>query len=635
MEKRNLYLHTTPVEEAKERYYRAVKECISIRTEEIPVDRSLGRVTAEAVYARLCSPLFNASAMDGIAVEAKKTRGASEEHPLVLRRGEDFQVVDTGDPIREPYDAVIMAEDLLEIDEDTVQIMAAVAPWNHIRPIGEDIVAGEMLLPGHHRIRPVDIGVLLGGGILNVRVHAVPRVGIIPTGTEMIPPGQEPEDGQIIDSNSGMFAALVQQYGGEPDRFPIIHDDYEKIRETVKEAVSRDDLVIVNAGSSAGTEDYTVHVLRELGEVLIHGVAIKPGKPVILAIVDHKPVIGLPGYPVSAYIDFETFVKPVIEFFTGSSLKARPLEQAVISKRLVSSLKHKEYVRVKVGEVNGRLVASPLARGAAAATSLVKADGVCIIDQNLEGYEAGEQVQVELWRPKDEIRHTIVSVGSHDLIMDFLADLLPDLFPGVHLSSTHVGSMAGLMALKRGEAHIAPTHLLDEETGVYNIAYLKRIFPDREMALIKGVSRIQGLMVKKGNPKGIRGVEDLPGCRCANRQRGAGTRVLLDHLLKQAGIRPEQIEGYELEAATHMAAAALVKDGGVDAAMGIYAAAKAMDLSFIEVGEEEYDFAIERKNLELPFIQDFIQALQSEPFKSRVKEAGGYGTENAGKIILI
>ena len=395
------------------------------------------------------------------------------------------------------------------------------------------------------------------------------------------------------------------------------------------------DMVIVNAGSSAGTEDYTVHVLRKLGTVLIHGVAIKPGKPVILAVVDNKPVIGLPGYPVSAYIDFETFVKPVMELFTGAAPEDHPVEEAVVSRRLVSSLKHREYVRVKVGEVDGRLIASPLARGAAAATSLVRADGVCVIGQNLEGYEAGEKVPVELWRSREEIRHTIVSIGSHDMIMDFLADLLPDLSPGVHLSSTHVGSMAGLMALKRGEAHIAPTHLLDEETGVYNIAYLRRIFPDREMALMKGVTRIQGLMVKKGNPKGIRGIGDLPGCRYANRQRGAGTRVLLDHLLKQAGIRPEQIDGYELEAATHMAAAALVKEGGVDAAMGIYAAAKAMDLDFIEVGEEEYDFAIEKKNLELPFVQAFIHALQSEPFLDRVREAGGYGTEGIGEIISV
>lgn len=635
MEKRNLYLHTTPVDEAKELYNKEIKKCVSVRKEEVPVQDSLGRITAEAVHAVLCSPLFNASAMDGIMVNAARTAGASEEHPLTLKRGKDFKVVDTGDPVREPYNAVIMAEDLLEVDEDTVQIIAAVSPWSHIRPIGEDIVAGEMLLPGHHRIRPVDIGVLLGGGICKVMVTARPRVGIIPTGTEMIAPGQTPREGEIIDSNSGMFAALVQQYGGEPDVSPIIEDDYEKIKGAVSRALEKDDIVIVNAGSSAGTEDYTVHVLRELGTVLIHGVAIKPGKPVILAIADNKPVIGLPGYPVSAYIDFATFVKPVMEMLTGAVSDAQPMEEAVVSKRLVSSLKHKEYVRVKVGEVNGRLVASPLARGAAAATSLVKADGVCVIDQNLEGYEAGETVQVELWRPRDEIRHTIVSVGSHDMIMDFLADLLPTLFPGMHLSSTHVGSMAGLMALKRGESHIAPTHLLDEETGVYNTAYLKRIFPDQEMALIKGVSRIQGLMVKKGNPKGIRGIEDLPECRYANRQRGAGTRVLLDYLLKKAGIRPEQIEGYELEAATHMAAAALVKDGGVDAAMGIYAAAKTMDLSFIQVGEEEYDFAIDRKNLALPFIQDFIHTLRSEQFRERVKKAGGYGTENTGKIILI
>ncbi len=635
MGKRNLYLKTIPAEEARRLYTQALEKLMTPRHEVIPVEDSFGRMTAEAVYAKCCSPLFNAAAMDGIAVVSKRTAGASQENPLTLVKGEDYRVVDTGDPVNPPYDAVIMAEDLLEVDEDRVQILEAASGWQHVRPIGEDIVAGEMLIPGGHKIRPIDIGVLLSGGILNVEVIKKPEVGLIPTGTEIIEPDREPEEGDIIESNSRMFAAMTISYGGIPHRYAPVEDDYDKIKETIKKALAENDIVVVNAGSSAGTEDYTVHILREIGEVLVHGVAIKPGKPVILSIVEGKPVIGLPGYPVSAYIDFENFVRPVMDMMSGERHSAGHTVEAVLSKRLVSSLKHQEYVRVKVGKVGDKLIASPLARGAGAAMSLVRADGFCIIGQNSEGAEAGETVEVELYRELEEIRHTVVSIGSHDLILDFLADLMPQVYPGSFLSSTHVGSMAGLMALKRGETHIAPTHLLDEETGVYNISYLKKLFPGQEMALIKGVKRIQGIIVQKGNPKGIKGIEDLKRVSYVNRQRGAGTRVLLDYCLKTAGIRPEEVDGYDKEAATHMAVAALVKNGGADAGMGVYSAAHAMDLDFIPVGEEEYDFAVRKETLEQEKIRQFLNVLKSSEFRARAEAAGGYGLDSTGEILLL
>ena len=395
------------------------------------------------------------------------------------------------------------------------------------------------------------------------------------------------------------------------------------------------DMVIVNAGSSAGTEEFTVHVVRELGEVLVHGVAIKPGKPVILAIVNGKPVIGLPGYPVSAYINFENFVIPVLQKLAGRTETAGTTVRAVISKRLVSSLKHKEYVRVKVGEVGDKLVASPLARGAGAAMSLVRADGFCVIPQNSEGVEAGDTVDVELYRSLEEIGSTAVAIGSHDLILDVMADLLPCMYPGNYLSSTHVGSMGGLMALKRGEAHLAPTHLLDEETGEYNIAILKKLFAGEKMALVKGVERIQGIIVKKGNPLGIHEIEDLRGLNYVNRQRGAGTRVLFDYKLKEAGISPEEIHGYDREAATHMAVAAAVSGGDADAGMGIQSAARAMGLDFIEVGREEYDFAIPVRFLDFPPVQHFLAVLKSREFAERVEKLGGYGLARTGEILYL
>ena len=451
------------------------------------------------------------------------------------------------------------------------------------------------------------------------------------------------QDGDIIESNSRMFEAMVTEHGGIPTRFAPTADDYELLKQKISDAVDAFDMVIVNAGSSAGTEDFTVHILRELGTVYIHGVAIKPGKPVILAIVRGKPVIGLPGYPVSAYINFENFVIPVLGMMNGrdaadadagAAFQGAVRADAVISKRLVSSLKYKEYVRVKAGKVDGKLVASPLARGAGAAMSLVRADGFCIIPQNSEGVEAGETVPVELYRTMEEIDHTVVAIGSHDLILDVISDLMPNLYPGNFLSSTHVGSLGGLMALKRGEAHLAPTHLLDEETGVYNIPILKRLFKE-PMALIKGVDRIQGILVQKGNPKNIHGVEDLPLVSYVNRQRGAGTRVLLDYKLKLAGIAPESIHGYDREAATHMAVAAAIAGGSADAGMGIESAARAMALDFIPVGPEEYDFAIPVRFLELPHVKHFLEVLTSEEFKNRVEALGGYSTRQTGTILYL
>lgn len=634
MAKRNLYLKNTPVEEALAVYKEALSEILVPETEEIPVSQSLNRITKHAVYAKYCSPLYNAAAMDGIAVEAEKTRGASERRPLTLKQGEDFVVVDTGDPIHNPYDAVIMAEDLIEQEDGSVQIIEAAAPWQHVRPIGEDIVAGEMLIPSRHKIRPIDIGVLLAGGITKVEVYKLPTVAIFPTGTEIIEPEEEPKDGDIIESNSRMFEAMVKEQGGIPYRFAPTADDYDLLKQKISDAVDNYDMVIVNAGSSAGTEDFTVHILRELGTVYIHGVAIKPGKPVILAIVRGKPVIGLPGYPVSAYINFENFVIPVLGMMNGREAKAAVMADAVISRRLVSSLKHKEYVRVKVGKVDNKLVASPLARGAGAAMSLVRADGFCIIPQNSEGVEAGEEVKVELYRSMEEIDHTVVAIGSHDLILDVISDLMPNQYPGNYLSSTHVGSMGGLMALKRGEAHLAPTHLLDEETGVYNIPVLNRLFKE-PMALIKGVDRIQGILVQKGNPLNIQGIEDLPKVNYVNRQRGAGTRVLLDYKLKLAGIESESIHGYDREAATHMAVAAAIAGCSADAGMGIESAARAMNLDFIPVGPEEYDFAIPVRFLELPYVKHFLEVLKSEEFRTRVEALGGYSTRQIGTVLYL
>lgn len=631
--KRNLYLKTTPVEEAREKYLKALGD-LAPRAETVSVINALGRVTSCAVYAKYSSPLYNSAAMDGIAVVSSATAGASEAAPLLLAAGRDYVIVDTGDPVRKPFDAVIMAEDIQET-EGGVLIRASVPAWNHIRPVGEDIVAGEMILTRCHRIRPIDIGVLLSGGVTEISVYEQPRVGIIPTGTEIVEPYEDPKEGDIIESNSRMFEAMVRENGGIPCRYNIVPDDYDAIKACVLKALDENDMVIVNAGSSAGTEDYTVHILREIGEVFIHGVAMKPGKPVILARACGKPVIGIPGYPVSAYLAMENFAYPVLRSLTGIKGSQSHSIQAVLSRRLVSSLKHREYVRVRVGRVGDRYVCAPLARGAGAAMSMVRADGFCVIPQEVEGYEAGETVTVTLFRSPEEIDRTIVCTGSHDMLLDVISDLMSGETEGVRLSSTHVGSLSGLMALQRGEAHITPTHLLDEETGVYNVSYIRSLFPGEDMVLVKGVGRVQGLMVAPGNPLGIKGVEGLTRVKYVNRQRGAGTRVLLDYKLKQAGIDPSEVDGYGAEAATHMAVAAQVAGGDADCGMGVYSAAHAMGLDFIPVGEEEYDFAMRPQTLEMPEIKSFLRLLTSDVFKAELERLGGYSTEKTGEVIRI
>ena len=633
MAKRNLYLKTVSVEEAYDKYYTALKEknILDKQVEEVRTIDALSRITSEAIYAKCNSPLFNASAMDGICVDSKKTKNASEENPIVLKLGVDYKIVDTGDAIRPPFDAVIMAEDVIEIDDETIKIVTPVSGWENIRPIGEDIVIGEMILESNHEIKPIDIGALIAGGISKIKCYKKMTVGIIPTGDEIIDMKDNPKEGDIIDSNSYMIKALVDESYGIGRRYNIVKDNYEEIKKQILESLNENDLTIVNAGSSAGTEDYTVHILRELGDVIVHGVSMKPGKPVILAIVNNKPVIGLPGYPLSAYLAFNLYVKPML-------MRKNELSEevdAVCSKRLISSLKFREYVRVKLGKVDDKYIAAPLNRGAASQMSMVRADGILVIPQNSEGIEAGEVSIVKIIKNKSVLDNTLVSIGSHDILMDIVADIMAKNYDGVTLSSTHVGSMGGLLALKRGETIIAPTHLLDEDTGVYNVAIIKEIFGEGKVSLIKGFHRIQGIIVKKGNPLGIKGIEDLTKCKFVNRQRGAGTRVLFDYKLKTLGIDPKSIDGYDKELSTHMAVAASVASPYADAGMGVKSAADSMNLDFIEVGVEEYDFAIKNENLDDNKVKRNIEVIKGKELHDKLDELGGYGYENVGSIISI
>lgn len=632
---RNVYLSNYELDEALKIYLNKLGR-LSTETEIIKTWDANGRVTAKAAFAHISSPHYNSSAMDGIACKSEKTFNASDRNHVMLEEGVDYIAVDTGDPIPKDFDCVIMVEDLIKTDENHVEIYQSAVPWQNIRPLGEDIVENQLIVPSRHKIRSVDIGALIAGGVNTLEVYKKPAVGIIPTGTEIVEPGTELKVGDIIDFNSRTFSAQISDWGGIPKRYDIVKDDYELISRMVLKASEENDVVLINAGSSAGREDFTSAVISESGELVIHGVAIKPGKPVMMGIIKGKPIIGIPGFPVSAYFVMEKIVKPVIYGFQGLETETEKIVDATLTRRCMSSLKYHEFVRVKLGYIGGKYVATPLTRGAGATMSLVNADGVLEIEQSIEGIESGTTVKVRLLSPEDKIKNTLVCIGSHDPIIDIAADIMHSRNKKYFLSSSNVGSTGGLMALKTSETHIAPTHLLDMETGEYNISYLKKYVPGRKIALVKCVNRIQGFMVKKGNPKNITSFEDLArkDIKFVNRQRGSGTRLLLDYNLNKLNIDIRNINGYHREEFTHLAVAAAVQSGDADAGLGVYSAAAMMDLDFIPVCNEEYDLAIPKEYMDSDIVKEFIETIKSEEFKKKLNELGGYDYSGTGTIIL-
>ncbi|KJS80555.1 MAG: LysR family transcriptional regulator [Desulfosporosinus sp. BICA1-9] len=602
------------------------------KNEFVDVRSALHRITGSIVRARRSSPHFAASAMDGYAIRAKDTHGISEREPRWLELGNQAIQVDTGDPVPEGMDAVVMLEDVLELGERGILIQAPVVPWNHVRPVGEDIVEGEVLLPIHHRIRPQDQGALLAAGILDVEVRCKPRVGILPTGDEICPPEAVLQVGEIVDSNSTVLASLVEEWGGSATIWPITPDQPEKLENAILEMAASQDILVIIAGSSQGRDDYTSHMVQKHGTLYLHGVAIKPGKPVVLGEIQGKPTFGIPGYPVSTYLTAHLFLEPWVYHLQGLSKGLPARLDAVISKKVFSSLGSEEFVRVKVGKVGERWVAAPLSRGAGVTMSLVRADGMIRVPRLQEGFHEGETVPVDLLRPVSELEETLVCIGSHDLTLDVLSSHMKSRDGRGALASAHVGSLAGILSLRKGEAHFAGIHLLDPETGEYNRSYLQRFLPGREVALMNLVYRTQVLIVPKGNPLNLKTLEDLakPGVRFINRQGGSGTRVLLDYLLQKQGLSKEQILGYEREEFTHLAVAVAVASGAADVGLGIQSAAEALGLDYVLVGEERYDLAIPREFLEEPRMKAMIEVIQSRAFQEDVLALGGYDVRDTG-----
>lgn len=625
--KRKVYLQDEPRLEAKKQMLSHFQPKRKI--EWLDSASSLGRVTAEPVFANYSMPHYHASAMDGIAVCAEATYSAHEQNPIQLKRNEDFIYVDTGNEIPSPFDSVIMIENVEELDENTVEIIEPASPWQHIRPIGEDIVQEEMLFPQGHMIRPVDIGALLASRSLKVPVIKKPVVTVIPTGNELVNADGSVSTGKLVEFNGAVISNYIHDWGGEPRLHSIVKDEPEKIKSVLLEAAEQSDIVVINAGSSAGSKDYTVHIIEEIGEVYTHGVATRPGKPVIIGKINNTIIVGVPGYPVSAYLALEWFVRPLICEFLQIAEPKRQTLNVKLGRRIVGTMGAEDFIRMNVGFVNGEFIANPLSRAAGVTMSLVRADGLLVIPSTQLGYEQGEYVEIELLKPLEEIKDSIVFIGSHDLTLDILSSQLKKVKRTSKLMSSHVGSLAGIMAIKKGEAHVAGIHLLDPETKEYNTAYIKKFLANEDVVLYPFLKRKQGWFLPEGNPLQINTVKDISEkqAQFVNRQKGAGTRILFDLLLREAGLTADEIAGYDREMFSHLSVAAEVKSSRKACGLGIYPAARSMGLDFIPVADEHYDLLMTRAFFESEQGQSIIEVIQSEEFKESVDKIGGYSIE--------
>jgi putative molybdopterin biosynthesis protein len=658
--RRNIYLSKLTLKEAQEKFYKTLlkyKLARPLKGESVSTEDSLGQITAEPIFARISSPYYQSAAMDGVVVRAKDTYEASESSPTTLKINQDFHFINTGNPIPFSFDAVIKIEDINPLNEfkgeknegisndftdnskeeniKRIKIFSAVFPGQHIRNIGEDVVANQLIIPVNHKIRPVDIGALLAGGVNQLLVRRKPRIAVIPTGDELIPPGEEISPGKIVEYNSKIIKGLIHEWGGKAKVYEIVKDIHVDLKKILLEAALQNDIVVVLAGSSAGSKDFTSEIVKSIGDVLVHGVAIMPGKPTILGIIDDTPLIGLPGYPISAIIAAEQFLKPLVFRKLGLTVKRREEIKVRMAHKVVSHLGNEEFLRVKLGNIDGKIMAYPLSRGAGVVTSLVEADALIRIPLLKEGVDFGEEVEAELLEDLNRIKNNIIVTGSHDLVLDILRNELQEEFSDFNLASFNVGSMGGLLALKQKRTHLATAHLLDPESGEYNFPYIKKMLPKRELIVVNLIYREQGVMVKRGNPKNIKGIDDLvkKDIKFINRQKGSGTRVLLDYLLKKKGINPLDIQGYSKEEYTHLMVASAVVEGSVDAGLGILSAAKAFSLDFVPVAKERYDIIIPKEYHSSLKIQKLLTIIRSEKFRKKVLSLGGYDLSQSGKVI--
>ena len=630
--------------------------------DEVRVSDAMGRTLAQDVVAQIDVPGFDRASMDGYAVIAEDTFDADDDDPRTLEiigrceagqqistsvdRGEAIEI-STGAPVPRGSNAVVMVEHTRHVDS-TLEIFRSAVPGENIAAAGSDIMTGELVLRRGETITPREVGVLAALGTERVKVFGRPRVAILSTGNELLPPGAPLTYGKIYDINASAIAASVVECGGEPSSLGIVPDNPVVMEEKLKQALQQAELVLTSGSTSAGAGDLVYRIIDRLGKpgVLVHGISVKPGKPALVAVVNGKPLIGLPGYPTSALMIFHALVAPILREMSGMARRAVVVVDARLALKAVSAKGRRELLPVHLTTTAaGEYLAYPTVGGSGAISSFSLSDGFIDIPDTVSFVEEGEQVKVHLFgaglSPAD-----LVVIGSHCVGIDVLIGIVREHRPEFVAKIINTGSLGGLYAINRGEADVAGVHLLDETTGEYNVPFYHRFGLEDKAVLVRGYAREQGLLLPGGNPKGIHGFDDLlrGDVTFVNRNRGSGTRILVDsHLFRIAtsrGIKLEELtremRGYTSEAKSHSAVAAAVAHGRADVGLGIRTVAVIYGLDFVKISDESFDFLLARDRLDKPSVQAFLSALKSEEFASMLsaKTPGLRPSPSTGTVLL-
>jgi len=625
--------------------------------EEVPVEEAVGRVLAEDVVAPIDLPPFDSSAVDGYAVRSSDLEGADELRPVELRLVGEARIgepppaevgagkaveVSTGSPLPKGADSVVMVE-YVKGCKGSILVTRPTVPGEGIVYASSYVTKGEVVLIKGTRLTYREVGLLASLGLRRVKVFRRPKVAIISTGNELVEPGRALEYGKVYDANSYLLHALVASVGGEPEVLGLFRDEAEELRRALMEAAERYDVVIASGGTSSGPGDLMYRVIEELGELVLHGLRLKPGKPTAVGALRGKPVFALPGYPLSCAMAFKVLVAPLIAKMAGVEASPSPRRKVEVAVGFEVAAGRYNLIPAVLSEVGGKFKAYPLLTGSGDIKALTLADGFLIVEPERRVVERGEEVGFEPLLEPLRIADLIV-IGSHCPGLEASLTILRRRSSGLSVKSINVGSMGGLKAVEAGCCDVAGIHLLDEETGTYNIPFVERYGLRGRAVLVRGYLREQGLIVAKGNPKGIKGVEDLlrDDVSFVNRNRGSGTRALLELLLRElseerdVGVEELRgaIKGYEVEVKTHTAVALAVKYGRADAGLGVRAAAELYGLDFVPLRWEEYDFLISKPSLDKPSAKLFLKVLRDTEFKRALEKLKGLrALQDTGEVV--
>lgn len=635
-------LSDIPLDEALERWASDLdfrRNSKELPAQLVGVEEAVGRLTSETVVARISSPNYYAAATPGLAMPSYQTLQATPENPLVVQLREGLPFVETGHPMPADCNTVVPFFELSSTNDSQLEISKPSAPWRNVRPIGEDLAAGEVILPKGHRVRSLDLGALIAGGISELEVEAQPRIRILPVGSDLVEPGRVPIAGQKVDHTSPFLAALGSEHDILTKRYPPIEERRETVMAALENHQGRCDLLVLCAGHERGTA-LLAEALAESGECTLRGVAIRPGNSVVLGFVGETPVVGLPSHLVPAYLSFCLFGLPAIRSLSKARLREYrgpwPKQEATLAVDCDSAVGVEEFLRVKMGVVNDQPIAVAESGGHGTLMSLLKADALIRIPSDVGSLSQGERVEVLRLRENVNYKGHLLVLGTHDITYDLLRDHLHDKHPHVRLHTARVGGRKGLNCLQRGQCHGAAAHLFDGATGQYNVPFLQSWDWDEPVILIQVLKRWLGLAVAPGNPKGITGLADLTqeGLRFVNRQAGSGTRSLLDYHLQQAGVDSAQIQGYDLSAHTHMSIAAAVKGQSADAGPTISTAARSLGLDFVPCISERLDFVFPKRFLTLYPLRALLSVMSSSSFReSATARFPDYDFSEAGQLM--